>query len=396
VSTECRRLIVLVAALSVGIASCVKKTSPTEPTPVCAVAISPGTAAFGSDGGSGTVTVTTPAGCAWTVSASGGWISVTAGATGNGPGSVTYAVTANPATDPRNGSLTIGGQNHAIAQQGRSPVVCSYGISPASAEFPKDAGTGAFAVTAPGGCPWTAASSASWLVVTSGAQGSGAGSVSYAVARNLDVAERSTTVAVADRRFTVRQSGDTGGCQYSVAPVDARPCMPGGSVTATVTTQAFCPWTAASNASWLGVAAGASGTGSSVITIAFPDNYDAPRQGIVMVRWPTPTAGQNILVSQAGCLYAVSRSAFTIAAGGGSGTFDVIQQSDPISCGGATQDRCVWTAQSDAPWITITSSMPRSGDNPVAFAVAANDGTASRTGHIVVRDKVVVITQPGR
>jgi len=40
--------------------------------------------------------------------------------------------------------------------------------------------------------------------------------------------------------------------------------------------------------------------------------------------------------------------------------------------------------------------MPRSGDNPVAFAVAANDGTASRTGHIVVRDKVVVITQPAR
>jgi len=115
-----------------------------------------------------------------------------------------------------------------------------------------------------------------------------------------------------------------------------------------------------------------------------------------MVRWPTPTAGQNIRVAQAGCLYAVSRSAFSFTSSGGAGSFDVIQQSDPNTCGGATQDRCVWTAQSDVPWITITGSMPRSGDNPVAFTVATNDGSASRVGTITVRDKVVVITQAGR
>ena len=56
---------------------------------------------------------------------------------------------------------------------------------------------------------------------------------------------------------------------------------------------------------------------------------------------------------------------------------------------------CTWTAQSQAPWITITSSMPRAGDNPVAFVVAANSGPA-RTGRITVRDRVVVITQAGQ
>jgi hypothetical protein len=190
--------------------------------------------------------------------------------------------------------------------------------------------------------------------------------------------------------------GVVSACQYSVGPVDFSPCMPGGSVTATLTTQASCPWTAAPDASWLNVPSGPSGTGSAVITITFPDNYDAPRQGIVMVRWPTPTAGQNIRVAQAGCLYAVSRGAFSFTSSGGLGTFDVIQQSEPNTCGGATQDRCVWTAQSDVPWVTITSSMPRSGDNPVAFTVATNDGSASRVGRITVRDKVVVITQAGR
>jgi len=91
----------------------------------------------------------------------------------------------------------------------------------------------------------------------------------------------------------------------------------------------------------------------------------------------------------------VSQSAFSLTAAGGAGSFNVIQQSDPTECGGATQDRCIWTARSQVPWITITSSMPRSGDNPAAFSVAANDSTSPRTGTIVVRDKVVTITQGG-
>lgn len=90
------------------------------------------------------------------------------------------------------------------------------------------------------------------------------------------------------------------------------------------------------------------------------------------------------------------QAAFSVAAAGGPGTFNVIQQSDPNTCGGATQDRCLWTATADVPWITVTGSMPRSGDNPVAFTVAANDGTAVRVGRIHVRDKVVAITQAGK
>jgi hypothetical protein len=78
---------------------------------------------------------------------------------------------------------------------------------------------------------------------------------------------------------------------------------------------------------------------------------------------------------------------------GGSSSFDVVQQSEPIICGGALQDRCRWTATSNVPWITITSSMPRVGDNPVAFTVTANPTGAQRTGTITVRDRIVQITQ---
>jgi hypothetical protein len=220
--------------------------------------------------------------------------------------------------------------------------------------------------------------------------------VSYSVARHNEIASRTATIALGDRRFTVRQSGDVGACQYSVAPVLFSPCMANGTLTATITTEASCPWTAAPGSSWLAVTSGAAGVGAATISVAYADNYDAPRQGVIMVRWPTVTAGQNLQVAQAGCRYAVSRTAIDVGAAGGTATFDVIQQSDPLTCGSATQDRCVWTARSEVPWITITSSMPRAGDNPVAFAVAPNSAPSSRTGTIVVRDKVVTVTQAGK
>ena len=184
--------------------------------------------------------------------------------------------------------------------------------------------------------------------------------------------------------------------RYSVAPVDVNLCMAGGNVTTTVTTQPNCSWTASPDASWLNVSSGSSGTGTAVVTVTVPSNYDAPRTATIQVRWPTPTLGQNVRIAQAGCRYAVSKTAIGFAAVGGSGTFDVIQQSDPTECGGATQDQCVWSATADVSWITITSIMPRSGDNPVAFTVVANAGADARVGTISVRDKVVLITQSGK
>ncbi len=384
----------VVAAVSLGFASCGGADSPVEPTPVCSFAISPANGAFASEGGTATVTVTVAAGCAWTSTSSVEWIAVTAGGSGSGPGTVAYSVGANSSTDSRNGVVTIGGQSHAVTQQGRAPVACTYALEPDQSSFGNDGGSRTFTVSAPAQCAWTAVSDASWLVVSAGGQGTGNGTVSYTVAANSDISDRVAQITVADRKFTVRQGGNVAACQYSVAPVEFSPCMPAGSVTAMLTTQASCPWTADPDMSWLSVPSGTSGTGPAAITIAYTDNYDAPRQGIIKVRWPTPTAGQNLRVLQAGCHYAVSHSEFNVVATGGwPFTFDVIQQSDPYTCGGATQDRCIWTAVSNVSWITITSSMPRAGDNPVAFVVAPNNEAAVRVGTIIVRDKAVAITQ---
>jgi hypothetical protein len=62
-------------------------------------------------------------------------------------------------------------------------------------------------VTTAAGCAWTAASNASWLTVTSGASGSGNGTVSYSVAVNTSTSARNGTLTVAGQPVTVSQAG---------------------------------------------------------------------------------------------------------------------------------------------------------------------------------------------
>ena len=163
-----------------------------------------------------------------------------------------------------------------------------------------------------------------------------------------------------------------------------------------IATEQTCPWTTTPDASWIAMSTPQSGSGPATVRFRVSDNWEAPRTARLLVRWPTPSAGQNVVVSQAGCRYAVSTTAIAMIASGGSGQFDVLQQSDPLECGGPLQDACLWTAESSAPWLTITSSMPKRGDDRVSFVVAANDGAQPRTASITVRDKVVIVTQAGR
>lgn len=386
---------IIPVALSVAFLAC-DKSSPTEPTPPqCTYTLSASSLSFAATGGSNSVNVTTATSCTWSATSDREWMSITSGATGTGNGTVSVSLPPNTGNAVRNGTLTIAGQSVAVRQDGLEP--CSIDIAPNSASFSKDSATGTFAVNTLAHCQWSAASNAGWLSITGGREGTGSGTVSYSIERNREPVSRSAAITVGNKTFSVMQAGDAGICEYSVTPVQFTPCMSVPyDLTATITAPAGCTWTADPDASWITVTGGRSGTGAGTITFKVSDNYDAPRQSVVKVRWPTPTAGQNLQVLQAGCRYGVSATTITMAATGGAGRFDVLQQSDPLTCGGATQDRCVWTAISDASWITVTTNMPQMGDNPVSFTVDPNNGASARTGRISVRDKVVLITQAGR
>ena len=369
-------------------------TTPTTPTPTCTYSLSTSTFSFQATGGSGSVTVTAGNGCNWTAASQSSWLSISSGSSGSGTAVVTFVAAPNAAAGARAGTLSVAGLPVAVSQEGAA-APCEYVVSPDRTSFSKDAATGTVAVSAAPQCTWSATSSVPWMTVTSGAQGTGNGTVSFSVSRNLEASDRRGNLLVATQTIGITQAGDTGGCQYSVAPIVFNVCMTVPTLTTAITTTDGCPWTATvrSDSPWLSVTGGASGSGSGSVTMRVSDNWDAPREGVVEVRWPTPTEGQNLRVFQAGCLYAVSQSSINVAAAGGPATFDVYQQSVPNTCGGPTQNACMWTAQADVPWITIVTTMPQFGDNRVSLTVAANATGVARTGRITVRDKTVVISQ---
>jgi Zn-dependent metalloprotease len=84
----------------------------------CSFSINPTSASFAAAGGSGSVTVTTSAGCNWTAASNSSFITVTSGASGSGSGTVNYSVAANTGSLSRNGSLTIAGLTHSVSQAG--------------------------------------------------------------------------------------------------------------------------------------------------------------------------------------------------------------------------------------------------------------------------------------
>jgi len=102
----------------VGLGGTVFKIASTSPPPPpCAYVISPTKAVFGPTGGSGSVTVTTSAGCMWTAAGNAAWITITGGASGSGNGTVTYSVapyTGKPRN--RNGTATIAGEAFSVKQ----------------------------------------------------------------------------------------------------------------------------------------------------------------------------------------------------------------------------------------------------------------------------------------
>jgi hypothetical protein len=188
-------------------------------------------------------------------------------------------------------------------------------------------------------------------------------------------------------------SSPSSACQYAVAPATFASCMAGGfDLVLQVSTTSKCAWTASASDPWITLTSQATGVGTGAVHFRISDNWDAPRQGAVTVQGTQLKNGASAVVSQAGCLYAVTQDTFLFGSSGGQGVFDVLQQSVPVECGGPLQDACRWSAVADAPWIAVTTAMPRTGDDRVTFIVAPSDG-AERTGTIAVRDKTVRVTQ---
>jgi glucose/sorbosone dehydrogenase/BACON domain-containing protein/all-beta uncharacterized protein len=172
---------------------------------------------------------------------------------------------------------------------------CTYAISPTNQSFAAGGGPGSnITVTAGAGCAWTAVASSSWIHVTSGASGSGNGSVGYSVDANTSISARSGTMTIAGKTFTVNQSGASA-CTYSISSTSAKFTRTGGTASVNVTAGSGCAWTAVSNVSWIGVTGGANGSGNGTVTYSVAP-YGGPsrnRSGTITIAGKTFTVKQT-------------------------------------------------------------------------------------------------------
>jgi len=361
----------------------------------CRYDVSPANQGMGATGGSGSLNVATAGDCSWTAIAEVGWIAITSSSGGSGNGTVAFTVAPNTG-DARSGAIAVGNQRSFIAQSGvGAPPACNATISPTSQNVGAAGGPGApVAVSAASTCQWTASSSDSWITVTSGASGTGNGTVTFNVAANSGAA-RTGTLTIAGRAFTVSQSasGSTppptpppptppppppASCSYSISPRDHNFPMQGGADDVNVSTTSGCSWTAVSNASWIAITSGASGTDDGRVNYLVLPNVGGSRSGTLTIAGQTFTVNQAALV----CSYSISPGNVKVSAAAGTG-------STTVTTNGNT---CTWTASSGASWITITSGASGTGSGTVTFSYTQNTGK-DRKGELTVAGRNFTVEQ---
>jgi hypothetical protein len=167
--------------------------------------------------------------------------------------------------------LTIAGQTFTVNQA----TGCTYVIDRTSQTLGGDSTVGApVTVTAQAGCPWTSTANASWLHITSGASGMGTGSVTFTV-DSFDDSFRTGTLTIAGTTFTVNQER----CTATLTPATQSVSQLGGSFSVSLATQTGCHWTATSDAVWLTITNGASGTGEKTVNYLVLPNPGGNRTG---------------------------------------------------------------------------------------------------------------------
>ena len=254
---------------------------------------------------------------------------------------------------------------------------CTFTLSAGAATLGSSGGNGSVNVTAPGGCTWTASSPVSWIVNANGA-GSGSGTVSYTIQANSG-SVRNAILMIAGQPFTINQ---TDGCIFGLSPATAAPAAAGGSGQFTVGASGpSCTWTASSNAPWLNVTGGASGSGNGAVNYSVAQNSAATsRTASITINGQTSVTTFT-LVQGGACSYSLQQASQAFDDIGGDGTATV------LAPGG-----CPWTAtSSNTSFVTITTGAGV-GDGSVAYSVAANTG-AARTATLTIAGLTYTVAQ---
>ena len=233
---------------------------------------------------------------------------------------------------------------------------------------------GAASVVVQGDGSWTATSDSSWIVIKSGASGTGAGSVVYVVNANATADVRIGHINIGGNTYTITQYGYDATLSPTSATFDRR----GGSGTVSVTVDAGVSWTAMANDDWITVS---SSSGMSVGTV----NYTVAAYDGVVSRVGSITIGsQTFTVNQTGIDVSISPESVVKEEGA-----DIIAVN--ITALATTQ----WTVTPNASWISVIDKASGYGDYVLTLAINANPSFQRRTGTVSIGSATLTVSQAG-
>ncbi len=264
---------------------------------------------------------------------------------------------------------------------------CTFELGASSGTFTAAGGSGTVGVTAGSGCAWTAASNDGFITITSGASGSGNGTVHFTVAANSTTNPVTGTMTIAGNTFTVTQAGG-GVCTFELSASSASPTAAGGASTVGVTAAHGCAWTAASNDGFITITSGSSGSGNGTVHYDVAANSTTnPVTGTMTIAGQTFTVNQAAGVAAGACTFTVTPTLIKVTDRGGKKTVSVR----------AKGTDCTWTAVSNDSFITVTSGAAGTGTTGrVSLNIPGNTNTTALVGTLTIAGESVTVTQaPG-
>ena len=184
---------------------------------LCEVTLVTDAVRYDSAGGVGRLTVTTsPSDCAWTAASSVPWMTIVGGSDGTGAALVTYDVAPNLDSEPRVGSLMVGGRQITVHQDGTLDAgdVCDVAVPSLKVTLDASGGRRVLATTSmtAADCSALATSGSDWLRISTTSSSGRSGTLEFLADPNPSSSARDGSLTVAGRVVTVVQHGSrTGG-----------------------------------------------------------------------------------------------------------------------------------------------------------------------------------------
>jgi hypothetical protein len=172
-------------------------------------------------------------------------------------------------------------------------------------------------------------------------------------------------------------------CSYQLSSSATSVASTGDLRKVSVFTTSGCSWVATSNAPWVTILSGASGSGNGSVRFRLDSNTNGtPRTATLTI------GGVAYSITQAagGCSFNVSGADFVLPISGG--TFQIAIT--------ASNSGCQWTAAPTPSWITLTSAASGTGNGTLSYSVSTNSDSSPRLGYITVGGQWWQVVQKGQ